>query len=1668
MGTACYDLTTFQSGQQTCLAEALGATTFNEGGSVDLDGGPWQYFLWSTSEQTEIITVNTTGSYCVTFTDANGCTGSCCIDVTVISTNCQTLPQDFEGNTFPPDCWSITNTYNHPWALSDEAGGFGLSNQSAKMPFLDIDAGSEQLTTPIFASSLANYQIHFDEAYATSEGQNDQLEILTSTDAGENWTQLVLLNGGSSGILNTGGLTTSEFIPTSSQWKTLSYTLPTGTNRVQFNGISAYGNNLYLDNIRIGPACNITTPTITGESHLCQGTASIDAGVGYDTYLWNDDNATTSHDLTVHNPGTYIVLVTNSNGCSATASQTITDNPEVTITSESGTTICNGTEITLSALVDNIPTRYATSVISYSSQFSCCDWGVDRALGEPNVYPNSGDNSEAWASATADDQREYLVLQYNNPAPINFIDIYETFTPGAIDTVYVKNPGTGQFETVYTATAAPATEQARILHITFATTSFNVSQIRIAINSPDVQDFNEIDALGIGATSYSWSPGGATTQSITVTPASTTNYSVTFTDGSGCSVTASQTITVNANATPTITGCPTFSCEGTLDAGSGFASYLWDNQQNSTSQTITVSTSGTYNVTVTATGGCTGTASENVTANPTPKHVSNALSFDGYNDYVQINSDIPGGDEFSFSTWFNATSGTDGKLISSETFEVCVCSGTIQVYTPYDQLNGGNVSLNTWHNITATYNNPNMNVYLDGSLIYTFYTNTSHSIDHPRIGKHYYYDCCQFPGLIDEISFWNVALDNTQRERILSPELTGNETGLTAYYNFNQGTANGTNTGVNTLIDWSGNHHDGTLNNFNLSGNSSNWITGNLGGTNATLNICEGSTKQINDTGTGSNYQSLNNNIATVSNSGLITAVAEGTATITYTLTSSHNCVSTITYTVNVAQLQTPTITGGTSFACSGTIDAGAGYSSYLWSNTASSTTQTIDVVHSGTYIVTVTNTYGCNGTGSATITITDNTPPTITCGGNFSVNNDPGSCTACNPTSTPPTVTSPVTIDYIDRHVTYPNVSLNSGGNSAAVTPGSTVNLNYSYSVAFDGYGGYCTGCIVQVYIGIGGTNTTIQCDNYIYNNSFNSHSVNFTAPSTPGVYYLTQSGSLQLDCVSVGFNNDSANAIGVIKVGGDIYATATDNCGVASITSNAPTCFPLGQTTVTWTAADNNGNSSTCSQIVTVNDNGAIGINCPSNINLNADNGQCSHSNVTYSATLACGTGTLTYYPTSGSTFNVGTTNVLITADDGNGHTSTCSFTVNINNIIPPTITCPADTTVNNTATICGADIIIRNATVIETCSYPNNALNFDGDNDYVSFNSVPQFNSSAFTAEAWIKTTDASGNNEIVVWEDNTGNGAVIEFRARQGKLQLLFFNDNTSEFGFVESNTSVNTGNWTHVAAVKNGTTVSLYVNGVLDNSYVVDINITPNLFLIGNLFIFGGDYGFHGSIDEVRIWNEARTEAQINASMNYLVAPQSTLVANYRFDQGEASGNNTPISQINDNSGHNINGTLHNFTKSGNSSNFVIGATNLKGVTISNDYNGGTTFPLGATNVVWTATDISGNTATCTQHVTVNDNEPPTITCPSDISVCSYVTPTLGSPITVDNCGINSNSISNNAPNVYSIGNNIVTWSVTDIHNNTSTCSQNVTLYPVTNQPVITSTGGYCAGGGNYT
>ena len=66
--------------------------------------------------------------------------------------------------------------------------------------------------------------------------------------------------------------------------------------------------------------------------------------------------------------------------------------------------------------------------------------------------------------------------------------------------------------------------------------------------------------------------------------------------------------------------------------------------------------------------------------------------------------------------------------------------------------------------------------------------------------------------------------------------------------------------------------------------------------------------------------------------------------------------------------------------------------------------------------------------------------------------------------------------------------------------------------------------------------------------------------------------------------------NAIASITVGNGINLGApvtSDNCGIASVTNNAPSCFPLGVTPVTWKVTDIAGNFSTCIQNVTVQDN-------------------------------------------------------------------------------------------------------------------------------------------------------------------------------------------------------------------------------------------------------------------------------------------------------------------------------------------------------------------------------------------------------------------------------------------------------------------------------------------------
>lgn len=163
---------------------------------------------------------------------------------------------------------------------------------------------------------------------------------------------------------------------------------------------------------------------------------------------------------------------------------------------------------------------------------------------------------------------------------------------------------------------------------TIATGTITVNQIpTLSTNSSSICTGSSATLTAspsVAGGNYLWSPGGETTDFITVTPASTSNYTVTYSLG-GCSTTSSATVTVN-NA-PTITTTNASICSGqsaTLTAAGG-STYLWSNGSSGSSLSDSPTTTTTYTVTGTS-NGCSSTATATITVNPSPTVTVNSAT----------------------------------------------------------------------------------------------------------------------------------------------------------------------------------------------------------------------------------------------------------------------------------------------------------------------------------------------------------------------------------------------------------------------------------------------------------------------------------------------------------------------------------------------------------------------------------------------------------------------------------------------------------------------------------------------------------------------------------------------------------------------------------------------------------------------------------------------------------------------------------------------------------------------------------------------------------------------------------------------------------------------------------------------------------------------------------
>jgi gliding motility-associated-like protein len=187
-----------------------------------------------------------------------------------------------------------------------------------------------------------------------------------------------------------------------------------------------------------------------------------------------------------------------------------------------------------------------------------------------------------------------------------------------------------------------------------------------------------------GAAAYLWSPGGATTQSITVSPTTTTPYtcSITTTGTTPCYFTLTTTVTVNSAGSVTASSNSPI-CAGTAlnltSLPAGGTAYNWsgpsftNTTQNPTIASATPVATGTYLVTVTFAGGCFGTASTAVTVNPLPVITAPA------NITVCSGSAVPAGSIVSTpagATYAWTNSNTSIGLATSGTGQVPAFTGT--------------------------------------------------------------------------------------------------------------------------------------------------------------------------------------------------------------------------------------------------------------------------------------------------------------------------------------------------------------------------------------------------------------------------------------------------------------------------------------------------------------------------------------------------------------------------------------------------------------------------------------------------------------------------------------------------------------------------------------------------------------------------------------------------------------------------------------------------------------------------------------------------------------------------------------------------------------------------------------------------------------------------------
>jgi large repetitive protein len=602
---------------ELCFGDSSGSATVTASG-----GTPGYSYIWAPRGGTDATASDLiAGTYTVTVTDADFCTATASVTITQpasavaitiasqTNVNCNTL-----GSATANAATGGTSPYTYSWSPS---GGTNLIASN-------LSAGSYTITAKDANGCSATASVTITQA-ATSLA----ITIASQTNA------VCSTLGSATANAATGGTSpyTYAWSPsggtnlTASNLSAGSYTI----TAMDANGCSATAS------VTITQTASSLAITIASQTNvLCNtlGSATANAATGGTspyTYLWSSGGGT---NLTASNlsAGTYTITAKDANGCSATASVTITQSATtlaITIASHTNV-LCNtlGNATANAATGGTSPYTYAWSPSGGTNLTAS-----NLSAGSYTVTAMDANGCSATASViitgTASNMAITIASQTNVLCNTLGSATANPATGGASPYTYAWSPSGGTNLTASNLSAGSYTITAMDANGCSATASVTISQaattLAITIAShTNIFCNSEGSATANAATGgtspyvYNWSPSGGT--NLTASNLSVGTYTITAHDNNGCSATASVTITGGASTlTISIASKTTLVCEGmgyitahTATGGTPPYVYNWTPSGGTNLSTITTLSAGTYTITATDSNGCTATASESI------------------------------------------------------------------------------------------------------------------------------------------------------------------------------------------------------------------------------------------------------------------------------------------------------------------------------------------------------------------------------------------------------------------------------------------------------------------------------------------------------------------------------------------------------------------------------------------------------------------------------------------------------------------------------------------------------------------------------------------------------------------------------------------------------------------------------------------------------------------------------------------------------------------------------------------------------------------------------------------------------------------------------------------------------------------------------------------------